>query len=275
MVSVKTSATLAGSLKADALFTGNTDLDYSGTCAAPVEIDLTGSPDKVLVQLGIERDRRLFVTIKARCRKCKACLQHRARLWSARACDELRMARRSWFGTLTYAPGGHVVRLAQARRWCAKYRQEDFDGLGEAERFRILVKQYQPDVTKFLKRVRRNSRSTLRYLLVAEAHKSGYPHFHLLVHELDTPVTKRVLEAAWTDGFSQFRLVQNVLDAAPAWYVCKYLTKSALTRVRASLRYGTPRVAAAFAGLPPDLLGSQTTCKREERETTKDETDGS
>jgi len=62
---------------------------------------------------------------------------------------------------------------------------------------------------------------------------------HVLVHEALGKVTKRELEASWRSGFSHWRLVP-VGDTRAAAYVTKYLTKSALTRVRASQRYGRP-----------------------------------
>lgn len=104
-------------------------------------------------------------------------------------------------------------------------------------------------------------RADFRYLLVAEEHRSertatamvGRPHYHILVHEarqyeLVRPheyyVTQkgvvRVADAAmirrnWQLGFTQFELCR---DARSASYLCKYLSKDMLWRVRASIAYG-------------------------------------
>ena len=60
------------------------------------------------------------------------------------------------------------------------------------------------------------------------------PHYHLLIHEVEGTLTKAVLQAAWSYGFSQAKLA----DPKTAIYVCKYLTKGEGARVRASLGYG-------------------------------------
>src|SRR3546814_2282418 len=46
----------------------------------------------------------------------------------------------------------------------------------------------------------------LRYLLVVEPHDDGFPHFHILMHEQDSPVRKALLEEQWRSGFSHWRL---------------------------------------------------------------------
>ena len=109
--------------------------------------------------------------------------------------------------------------------------------LTEEQRFASIVAAQTPDVTKWLKRVRKESGAKLRYILVAEAHKSGLPHYHMLVHEQvgGGQVGERTLRKQWAMGFSKWNLVT---DKAPARYVCKYLTKAAAARVRASLNYG-------------------------------------
>ena len=49
----------------------------------------------------------------------------------------------------------------------------DFDALASAEQFRLLAQVSGADLTLWLKRVRKISRAPLRYLAVAERHKSG------------------------------------------------------------------------------------------------------
>lgn len=113
-----------------------------------------------------------------------------------------------------------------------------------SDQFRYLVGVLGEEVTRFIKRVRKQSGVPLRYLLVSEKHEDGFPHFHMLIHEQAAPVTKRLLEENWRYGFSQFRLV-NGNGAKAAWYVSKYLAKDAQTRIRASSRYGSPQLVRA------------------------------
>jgi hypothetical protein len=117
------------------------------------------------------------------------------------------------------------------------------DEVSDSELFKAIVQEASPDITNWLKRIRKNSGATLRYLLVCEAHKSGLPHWHVLIHEYQGKVVKAKLEAAWRNGFSHFRLVPTT-DIRTAWYVTKYLSKSALARVRASQHYGLPPVSS-------------------------------
>src|SRR3546814_836309 len=108
----------------------------------------------------------------------------------------------------------------------------------------------------------------LRYLLVVEPHDDGFPHFHILMHEQDSPVRKALLEEQWRSGFSHWRLVKNE-DPRSVYYACKYLTKSHQTRVRASRRYGQAHLVSRTTermervtrlmpvGLPPVEGGPQ------------------
>lgn len=178
------------------------------------------------------------VTLAVRCRKCTKCRVAKSRLWTARAFTELNQSGRSWFITLTVGPDRRFWAKASAetmisRRWC-----ETWNDLSGDQRFRAIERQLAPEVTRWLKRVRKNSGAALRYLLVSEAHKDGFPHYHLLLHEQSGSVTKRTLQEAWRWGFSKAELVEANTKGKAAWYVCKYLTKSTLTRVRASRTYG-------------------------------------
>lgn len=200
-------------------------------CEAPRPIHVIGLPSMF--------DRTggpLTAEVSARCRRCGNCLAHRRRLWTARAMDEIAAARRTWFGTLTFHPEAQFVYRLRAEAACQKRRREAFSSLDAAEQFKYLVDHSGPEVTKFMKRVRKRASVPLRYLLVSERHKSGDPHFHLLLHEPREPVRKRLLEECWQHGFSHWRLVER--DRGAATYACKYLAKEAETRVRASKRYG-------------------------------------
>lgn len=179
------------------------------------------------------------VEIASRCRKCAACLAHRRRLWATRARDELRAASRSWFATLTVRPEIRFMAALEAATRAEAAGHGDWRRISAETKFEYLVQVLGEEVTRYWKRLRKSAGVPLRYLLVAEAHKDGFPHFHMLIHEEALPTTKRALESAWRYGFSQFRLVDGN-DPRSAWYVSKYLAKDARTRVRASRRYGRP-----------------------------------
>lgn len=140
------------------------------------------------------------------------------------------------------------------------------------------------EVTRWLKRVRKRcceewqaqglelSGGEIRYFLVVERHVSGEPHWHVLLHETselkpirndwlckpprDKPAPQT--DARWHLGFSNFKLI----GLERATYPTKYLTKSLLARVRASLRYGVedpPKGIAEGVKLDPqkglDFIG--------------------
>lgn len=218
--------------------------EFHGDCERPVPLHLFGRPDRLMVELGLDPDKAVSEEISVRCRKCTACLAHRSRLWTARAIDEVKSSERTWFGTLTLNPDAAFVFRMRADARSLSSRCESLSMQSDAEQFQAIVEQVNPDLTKWLKRIRKASGAALRYLLVCEAHKTGVPHWHILVHEHQGSVTKRVLEQKWPFGFSHWRLCQGS-EAAP--YVCKYLAKSALTRVRASQNYGRegPRLFTA------------------------------
>lgn len=212
------------------LYTGSGNL----RCSRPMELHMFGYPDEIMAKLGHERDKPVAQQVHVRCRKCPECLRHRARLWTARAIDETKVSQRTWFGTLTLSPD----RQTWARYSAHSILRKGGWGSDELSDNRVFQKSCQviaPEITRFLKRVRKDT--PFRYLLVTEQHKSGLPHMHILVHEFAGSVTKRVLEDKWRYGFSHWRLIPTG-DEVMCGYVAKYLAKSALTRVRASERYG-------------------------------------
>lgn len=232
---INTSRSLVTGIAVEARTKGLTLTEYHGDCSAPVYHHLFGYPDEVCVRLGIEPDRPVAQEMTVRCRKCPDCLRHRARLWAARAADEIKVSQRTWFATLTLRPD----RALQAR-YAAHARLDEPQGRcnDEGKLFAEMARFVAPELTLFLKRIRKNSSAKLRYLLVCEAHKSGIPHWHALIHENGSdPVTKRQLDEAWRWGFAKFKLIDGDESTAP-YYVSKYLSKSALTRVRASKSYG-------------------------------------
>lgn len=178
---------------------------------------------------------RLDVDLTVRCRRCRPCLKHRELEWKNRALAEVALSVRTWMGTLTLTPQEQYLLVAKANAVCA-IRETDYDELDEEERWALRVREYNRHITLWLKRVRKESKVPLRYLVVFERHKSGDPHAHVLIHQqrADMPVLHSTLRANWKHGFSHFKLT----DPKATGYVVKYLSKSMLARVRASLRYG-------------------------------------
>ena len=171
-----------------------------------------------------EGKQRRFLEIFAPCRKCPTCLRNRARLWKRRCTAEIHASSRTWMATFTVGPAQRVRFKILAKR--SKHNED----------FAAVAGEVQKEFTKWLKRVRKKSKVRFRYCLVVEAHKDGFPHLHALVHEGQGKLTKRLMEREWQAiGFTNFRLC----DETASGYVTKYLLKSNLARVRASLRYGT------------------------------------
>lgn len=210
-----------------------TTWNVAGTCEAPVTVELSGRGYRDVVDP--QHHTAAGIDLDVRCRRCAKCLRARASMWTAKALQECRTHPRTWFGTLTLHPTFHhdvTLRACQI----AALNGDDFDAFEEDEKYAARHAIVSREITRFLKRTRKEANTAFRYLLVAEAHKSGLPHYHLLLHEPEgeAPVRKRVLEKQWKWGFSSWRLS----EPRRAVYVCKYLAKCSNARVRASLHYG-------------------------------------
>jgi hypothetical protein len=145
---------------------------------------------------------------------------------------------RTWFGTLTLSAQAQFQMMLQAGARTRR-RGSDFQLLTPAAQFTARHQQINRELTLWLKRIRKESGSKFRYILVAEAHKSGLPHYHTLIHECEgKPIRHSMLKKQWKLGFSDFKLVAQDGDTRAAYYVAKYLAKSATARVRASQAYG-------------------------------------
>lgn len=222
------------------------EADFSGRgklrCSKPVPVELHSRPSHkrrkyiYVPQEGLP----MTVLMQTRCRSCDNCLKARSATWRLRAMSEYKAAEavgaRTWFVTLTIEPARRQQILDRAR-WELARQGFDFDALLPKEQFAEKHRQFSKEITRYIKRVRKNSGALLRFVCVTEAHADGEPHYHLLIHECDVsaPLRKRILEDAWQYGFSKNKLAR---DARAAYYVTKYLTKSSLARVRASLDYG-------------------------------------
>ena len=216
--------------------------DVAGRFENPVPVEIEGRPDTRRGETGMP----VAVLMETRCRKCHMCLRWRAYQWRERAMLETSAAPRTWFVTLTLRPEEHWLAELRASAECRR-RGVSFEQLSPSEQFEERHKVIGYDLAKWLKRVRKQSGAKLRYILVAEAHKSGMPHYHALIHEVyeSKPVTKRQLQEQWTLGFSGAKLVEDLRSAS---YVTKYLSKSVLARVRASLRYGKGALSTTLGG---------------------------
>lgn len=211
--------------------------DIAGDCQRPVRLTLSSRHSR---RWRVTRE-RMTVTLEARCRQCPACLRKRAALWRYRAIGEIAAAERTWFGTLTFRPEEHY-RMEISARAGAKPAASDSQALGAWRRAQI--REAGKELTKFFKRVRKNTGLPMRYLAVAELHLSSKtsdvmrerPHYHLLIHEqAGCPIPWKALDREWTLGHSKFKLVS---DTRGAMYVCKYISKEAGARIRASQNYG-------------------------------------
>ena len=210
------------------------EANLAGNCLSPSGVAYYARPEapqghrEVVVAPG--KAHSLHIEMDVRCRRCESCRRNRQNLWRRRAETETAHAVRSWFCTLTIAPEKQDRFLWEARERLSG-QGVDYDALDFGDQFRTRVQTINPEITKFMKRLRKPlPDGAVRFLWVAEQHKSGDPHFHALLHEqmADHPLRKSVLEEQWKLGFGQFRLVRDNKQAA---YVCKYLGKSLAARV--------------------------------------------
>lgn len=214
-----------------------------GRCSNPYCTELYARPyvedvgREFVVKPGVENTPQIL-EIWTRCRRCPDCLRTRQRRWAGAAIQETRRAPRTWFGTLTLEPAEQFKALVQTVKRLES-RGVDYETLSVAEQFVERHTTIGDELTRYLKRVRKNSGARFRYLLVAEKHESGDPHYHMLVHErVDSgKVLHRHLSEAWRLGFERWRL-SDPRRPSRAVYLCKYLSKSLEARVRASQAYG-------------------------------------
>jgi len=202
--------------------------DVSLGCHKPYPVLLASQPPENACSplQWLKEGEKFWLQMETPCRKCEKCLENRRRLWRGRMQQELGASFRTWFGTLTINPHHRFIFSVRAgsRDYHASHRE------------------ISKEVTKYFKRLRKAGYK-FRYVVVAEAHKDGYPHLHMLVHEVSAPIPKKRLQDEWPYGFTTFKLVN---DRAATFYVAKYLAKDARTRIRASLHYGQS---------VPDLIG--------------------
>lgn len=200
----------------------------AGSCSRPVEVAFKSRApsenDKIYPVVRVNDISTRFLIRESRCRKCEACLEARRKLWTFRAYEECNKAPRNWWITFTLSPD--------------KRHQFFLEGLkknADFNRFESIHYAASKELTNYFKKVRKAGYK-FRYILVVEKHKDGDPHYHLIVHEVsgEEPIPKRVIQSKWQHGLSTVKLC----DGHTAGYLCKYLSKSMLARVRASKKYG-------------------------------------
>lgn len=210
---------------------------FAPWCNSPVELHTIGLPGF------LDRENApLPVAMRVACRKCEGCLRHRRNLWAARAADEIGGSRRTWFLTLTVSPENRFKLGLIGEKRYLRASSETLSDLTPEELYRLQCRVLSQELTLSLKRLRK--KASFRFLAVFEHHKDGFPHIHAFIHEQREPLTKRSIQAEWRLGFSQCKLVDEGPKAA--FYVAKYLSKEAATRIRASLRYGQSNQKARF-----------------------------
>lgn len=221
---------------AEHLSAGHVRWDIAGRCLNPYGVEQFASGTDIL-----HRNRIVWVEMQVRCRRCVECLRYRSRLWRARGRAEIALWPRSWFGTLTVSPEYHMRAMVLASAELADQAVR-WDTLSQAEQFAERVRVIGKEITLYIKRCRKALNVPVRYFLVAEPHKSGLPHFHILLHECepfsgDAWDSYILLKSQWRIGHCSYNGI-TAGDVRAAGYVCKYLSKSSEARVRASVRYG-------------------------------------
>lgn len=256
----------AGSHKQDAgaLLSRTVEVDYAGNCLKPVRLERHGRAETTRSRVRVVsrgKNEPRFIQMDVPCRKCTNCRKRHAAHWALRTAAEFHSAVRAWIFTLTLSPAAVAFSLHAARIACRR-KGIAFEELSADEQFAardvIVYREFQ----KRLKLLRKNTEVPFRYLAVTEAHKSGEPHWHVVVFETTEkafrlerdfrgrerdPVTrkwKRVGSPFWTMGHADYDLVDHVDQCT---YVCKYLTKHLRARVRASKCFG----AHSGAPMPP------------------------
>jgi len=256
------------------------DADLSMDCEAPFEYTLAARFNR-RADLG----RFIALDLKTRCRKCDACRARKSMYWAARAQTEFEKSPATYMVTLTMRPEEHYLVDALVAK------QKKANGLASAPLFQERATESGKLVTRYLKRLRK--RAPFRCLLVTEAHKegasavAGRPHFHLLIHEKEYGSLISPDHVADCDGWcsrcNRFQKIGEVCDVAnvrkqwphgftrvvrchdarSAMYLCKYISKSMASRVRASLDYGKETQESVPVGHPRKVDGRKVTPKEE------------
>lgn len=216
---------------------------------------------------------RLTVRQRFRCRKCGKCRRAMRNYWGYAAMQQTLLSAaeggRTWFGTLTCDADWQAELLLRAMKRSKEPSAPWWKVENCEERYRRVCAEFLREVQKYWKRLRNDGHS-FKYLAVFEPHKSGKPHCHFLLHELqgDT-ILKRELRDRWPCGFIGATLVGGTARQAAdpnkaAWYAVKYLSKHNQTRVRASRNYVPDKRAKPHS--PQDVNNTNFSLERSEKE---------
>jgi hypothetical protein len=236
-------------------------------CEAPVYREYVGAvplDGRITDQKRRGRKGRYNIEYWVRCRKCAPCRRARARYWAALMQTELAAAVRSWMWTLTLHPDYRHL-LVSRSMLRLEHGGTVWEHLSEDQQFAELVADLYREVQRAFKRLRKAGH-LVRYVAIAEPHKDGFPHLHVLVHEHGKPFAEdekghaTALEREWKCGFSYTKLIcerdpgtrrpkgppvgrnhpcSDTLGKVSR-YVAKYLAKTLGCRIRASQGYGKP-----------------------------------
>lgn len=252
--------------------------DVSGRCTSPRHVHLVGERDAL--------GRPGYGThLEVRCRSCEGCRAERRSSWTARMRQEIQLSPRTWFITLTMRPDAHTRYRAAARAYYAKQAAIiSPSAVLMHEQKLVMAHQVRlelAEVVKYLKRVRkgglyrherpvavvedgktvlkenilRQESTRIRYCVVVEHHKSGEPHYHLLLHEQSgfASLSRRWLAHQWPHGYG----VWKIANLRNAGYIAKYVAKESSSRIRASRLYGQNALTAEHLGRRgPTQVGS-------------------
>lgn len=263
---------------ADRVSLTTVEWDIAGSCDDPRLVSVCGRPEpkqksryqwkfdplyaakRLKLHIEQSKDARImtsetlpiFVDLHTKCRKCETCMKEKRGKWVARMRREILASERTWMATMTIKPEKHYEYRLQCIERLRKLGT-NFDSLSDAEQHKELVRTIGADITKYFKLLRTCTKATIRYVLVAERHKSGLPHFHALIHDCDPNrlIKKAELERYWRHGFTKFKLVENADKAS--FYVTKYIAKDLATRIRSSIKYG--QITAFAIGAHGGVIG--------------------
>lgn len=209
-------------------------VNWAESCESPHRVVMIADRSKDLIKMPTGMTG--VVAADVRCRKCPPCLKARSDHWAHRALVELAASPRTWFWTLTFPAEVHT-----------------YLAFKHGDSFAAIANEESKLITKTFKRMRFAGKK-FRYLLVTEKHASGFPHFHMLLHEtsLERQFTSRDLNGTradarrgikaapsrWWPYICNATLVGDKVSRAP-YYVLKYASKDMQARIRASQKYGS------------------------------------
>lgn len=145
------------------------------------------------------------VEVLVPCKKCLACRQNRARIWTSRLQDEQIVNDKSCFLTLTY-------------------NDETLDKIVKEKGARTLVKRdlqlFWKNLRKKLDKIRKGWK--IRYFAVGEyGEEHGRPHYHAIVFNLAPDEARSVVCECWSGGFVHI----GSCSARSIAYVSRYVMK--------------------------------------------------